>query len=107
MIGRFDAATGNCIERKTRGLELINLATDESETKNLAESEREKVQELSKAYDKWIATMAAPITGGSKGKAKPSAAKLESSGLTAREIERQRFASNDGSERLKAKKAAK
>lgn len=51
----------------TKGkMELINLAEDPSETKNLVCENAHKVKELAAAYDKWITTMANPITDGPK-----------------------------------------
>ena len=51
----------------TKGnMELINLADDISESKNLLKGNADKVKELSEAYDDWIAKMEDPITGGPK-----------------------------------------
>lgn len=47
-------------------IELFNLRSDPSETKNLAERRPDQVQELGRAFDRWLADMAAPITGGDK-----------------------------------------
>ena len=63
----------------TKGrMELVNLADDLSETKNLADSNADKVKELSEAYDEWIAAMADPITGGVKRKDGPKEATASS-----------------------------
>ena len=47
-------------------LELVHLADDPSEAKNLAEDHPDQVRQLSGAFDSWIALMAEPITGGGK-----------------------------------------
>jgi arylsulfatase A-like enzyme len=44
--------------------ELINLATDASETRDLAGENPEIVNELASAFDSWIEPMAEPVTGG-------------------------------------------
>ena len=54
------------LHHKRGSVELIDLAKDPSETKNLAGSQPEKVQELRAAFDTWLAPMADPITGGAK-----------------------------------------
>ena len=46
--------------------ELINLAADPAETKNLAAQHPEKVKQLTALYDAWLEPMAEPITGGFK-----------------------------------------
>ena len=46
--------------------ELINLAEDPSEQKNVADDHAEKVEELKDAFHRWIAPMAEPITGAGK-----------------------------------------
>ena len=46
--------------------ELINLAADPAETKNLAAQHPEKVKQLTALYEAWLEPMAEPITGGSK-----------------------------------------
>lgn len=61
--GLFGAVSGSCTG--------TNLADDLSETRNLAGGNAEKVKELREAYDRWIVTMADPITGGSKRKDEP------------------------------------
>jgi arylsulfatase A-like enzyme len=45
-------------------LELINLATDPSEQKNLAAAQPEKVKELTMLFDNWLDSMALPMTTG-------------------------------------------
>jgi arylsulfatase A-like enzyme len=90
----------------TKGrMELVNLADDLSETKNLADSNADKVKELSRAYDKWIATMVDPITGGDRRKdeSKKTTASSEQKEMTPREIERERIRE----QRRAAKQAAK
>ncbi len=79
-------------------LELVNLADDPSETRNLAGDNAEKVKELREAYDKWIVTMADPITGGSKRKDEPEGTattteekEKSEKDMTQREIERVRI----------------
>lgn len=74
-------------------MELVNLAEDPSETKNLVNTNTDKVKELGHAYDEWIATMADPITGGVKRKdgSKKSTASSETNEMTPREIERERI----------------
>jgi arylsulfatase A-like enzyme len=57
-------------------LELVNLADDPSEKENLANGRADKVQELQTAFDKWIATMADPISGGQKRVKKPTPSAL-------------------------------
>lgn len=47
-------------------VELVYLDTDISEKENVAATHPDKVKELSDAFDKWIAEMAAPINGGKK-----------------------------------------
>ena len=79
-------------------LELVNLADDLSETRNLAGDNAEKVKELREAYDRWIVTMADPITGGSKRKDWPEGTATTTEekekpekNMTQREIERVRI----------------
>jgi arylsulfatase A-like enzyme len=48
---------------QSKGLELYNLAQDISESKNLAAANREKLQELKAAWDKWNATLEKPRWG--------------------------------------------
>ncbi len=86
-------------------MELVNLADDPSESTNLADRNGEKVRELGEAYDKWIATMADPITGGVKRKDGPNetVASSDKPELTPREIERARIRE----ERRAEKKAAR
>ena len=48
---------------------LLNLVDDISETRNLAAVHPEKVEELTYAYDQWLAPMPEPINGGGKRKA--------------------------------------
>jgi arylsulfatase A-like enzyme len=90
----------------TKGrMELVNLADDLSETKNLADSNADKVKELSRAYDRWIATMVDPITGGDRRKdeSKKTTVSSEKKEMTPREIERERIRE----QRRAEKKAAK
>ncbi len=47
-------------------LQLFNLAEDPAEKVNLATKSPRQVEELKTAFDRWIAQMADPITGGSK-----------------------------------------
>jgi len=51
---------------KRGSIELIDLAKDPSERRNLAKSQPEKVYELRAAFDAWLAPMADPITSGAK-----------------------------------------
>ena len=86
-------------------MELVNLATDPSETRNVADENAEKVSELSRAFDDWIAEMPAPITGGPKrlDGSTTSPSKADQTKMTPREIERARIRE----ERRAARKAAK
>lgn len=87
-------------------MELIDLATDPSEKMNLAESNPEKVKELSLAFDEWIESMPDPIKGGPKRKdviQKPADVAAGNKNMTPREIERARIRE----EKRAAKKAAK
>ena len=87
-------------------LELIDLATDPSEQKNLADSNPEKVKELSLAFDQWLEEMPDPIKGGPKrrdGIQKPADVAAGNENMTPREIERARIRE----EKQAAKKAAK
>ncbi len=74
-------------------IELINLAKDLTEKKNLADANPAKVTELSKAYDAWIGTMAEPISGKPKrvDKSTPNTATATNKEMTPREIERARI----------------
>ena len=87
-------------------LELVNLAKDPSERENLADSNPEKVKELSLAFDQWLKKMANPIKGGPKRKdgiQKPADVAAQNKNMTPREIERARIRE----EKQAAKKAAK
>ncbi|MGI9473428.1 MAG: sulfatase-like hydrolase/transferase [Rubripirellula sp.] len=97
----------------TKGkLELVNLADDPSETKNLANSNAGKVKELGDAYDEWIKGMADPITGGVKRKdvskdspASPKKQELsKKQELTAQEIQRARIREQRRAEKKAARK---
>ena len=90
---------------RTRGrMELIDLATDPSETKNLADQHPEQVKALRQAFDDWIATMPDPITGGPKRKDGPTLTKDSSEQrMTAREADRARLRE----QRRAAKRAAR
>ena len=87
-------------------LELINLATDPSEEKNLADSNPKTVKELSLAFDQWLEKMPDPINGGPKrkdGVQEPVDIAAGNKNMTQREIERARIRE----EKRAAKKAAK
>ena len=87
-------------------MELVNLAKDPSEKMNLADSNPEKVKELSNAFDEWIEKMPDPIKGGPKrkdGPQKPADFAAGNKNMTPREIERARIRE----QKQAAKKAAK
>ena len=54
------------LHHKRGTIELVNLASDPAETKNLAQQHPDKAKELRIAFDEWIEQMADPITGGEK-----------------------------------------
>lgn len=94
-------------------LELVNLANDPSEKKNVAAGNAGKVKELSESYDNWISQMADPITGGAKrtDSGKTVDAKPEKKELTEREkireekrIERQKKRAADKNKNAKTDK---
>lgn len=87
-------------------MELVNLAKDPSEKRNLADSNPEKAKELSLAFDQWIEKMPDPIKGGPKrkdGPQKPADFAAGNKNMTPREIERARIRE----EKRAARKAAK
>jgi len=87
-------------------LELINLAKDPSEKKNLADSNPVKVKELSLVFDQWLERMSDPISGGPKRKdriQKPVDVAAANENMTPRDIARARIRK----EKQAAKKAAK
>jgi len=45
-------------------IELINLAADPSEKKNLSAEQPERVKELTALFDSWLDSMAPPMTSG-------------------------------------------
>jgi arylsulfatase A-like enzyme len=45
-------------------VELVNLAADPAETKNLAKEQPERVKELTGLFDSWLDSMAPPMTTG-------------------------------------------
>ncbi|MCP4786005.1 MAG: hypothetical protein GY903_25970 [Fuerstiella sp.] len=93
----------------TKGnLELVSLADDPSEQKNVAAGHFAKVQELSNAYDQWIAKMVDPITGGQKrvdsfkpADTNPTPEKKE---LTERELKREQIRAEREKQREAEKK---
>jgi arylsulfatase A-like enzyme len=108
--GDWAVRRGNWKLHRSRGtLELIDLASDMSETKNVAKDHSEVVIELSEAYERWIASMPDPITGGPKGTA-ASAAPSDSTReqpLTQREIDRERIRAEKKKQRAAEKKVRK
>jgi arylsulfatase A-like enzyme len=62
---------------KTKPAELINLAADISESKNLAESQPEKVKELQALWDKWNAEQEEPRWRPAPGKGKKAGKKAK------------------------------
>ena len=88
----------------TKGkMELVNLASDPSETTNVASQRAEKVDELRLAYDQWIETMAAPITGGVK-RVDQKVTSSEPKDLTPRQVERARIRAQRREEKKAARK---
>jgi arylsulfatase A-like enzyme len=65
-------------------VELFDLAVDISEKSNLAKQKPEKLTELTKLHDTWLAAMPPPINGGGKRYGLPGA----TSGDSARDLER-------------------
>ncbi|MGB7326706.1 MAG: polysaccharide lyase family 7 protein [Rubripirellula sp.] len=96
-------------------MELVNLAKDPSEKKNLADSNPEKVKELSDAFDQWLEEMAEPIKGGPKRKdgiQKPADVAAQNQNMThqnmtPREIERARIREEKRATKKAAKEKAK
>jgi arylsulfatase A-like enzyme len=86
-------------------VELVNLETDVSEKQNVAASHPGKVKELSSAFDKWIAEMAAPINGGTK-RGDTTSAEVKKP-LTEREIKRERIRAEKKKQRDAERKAKK
>ena len=65
--GQWAVRRGDWKLHSDRGrTDLIHLAKDPAETKNLADRHPEIVEQLTVAYQKWIEPMPNPITGGSK-----------------------------------------
>lgn len=89
-------------------LELVNLADDPSEKKNVAADNAAKVKELSSALDTWIAQMPDPITGGSKriDTGKAADAKTEKK-MTEREQQREKARAERKKQREADKQAEK
>ena len=85
--------------------ELINLAADPSEKKNLAGSNPDEVKELSQAFDEWIEKIPEPIKGSPNRKVGPQnpGVSVENENKTPRQIERARIREK----KRAAKKAAK
>ncbi|MEO2013437.1 MAG: hypothetical protein ABGZ53_03605 [Fuerstiella sp.] len=90
-------------------MELVNLADDPSEQKNVAAGHSAKVRELSNAYDQWITKMVDPITGGTKrvdsfkpADIEPASEKKE---LTERELKREQIRAERKKQRVAEKKA--
>ncbi len=82
-------------------IELVNLADDPAETKNVAGKNTDVVKQLSLAFDKWIDQMADPITGGEKRPDVKSPVKPP----TEREKERARIRASKKKQRDAEKKA--
>jgi arylsulfatase A-like enzyme len=94
----------------TKGnLELVSLAADPSEQKDVVADHPAKVQELRTAYDQWIAKMADPITGGTKrvDSVKPTDSVPQKKELTEREIQRERIRAEKKKQRAAKKKTNK
>lgn len=87
-------------------MELIDLLHDPAETTNLADKHPDRVRELSKAYDTWLAAMADPITGGSK-RTDGTANAADGKPLTEREIKREQIRIQKKKQRDAEKKAAR
>lgn len=88
-------------------MELVNLADDPSEKRNIAERHTDRLAELSIAFDHWIATMANPITGGPKrtDTVQPAVSVPEQEKLTERERKREQIRAERKKQRDAQKRA--